>query len=84
MNSLNKTFDAVLDIYGQDFYRNLVPNSLVSNLKRSFDIRPYQQDAFGRFIFYWEQYANRPKGVPTQLLYHMATGSGKTLIMAGL
>lgn len=83
-NPLNKTFEAVLDIYGQDFYKNIVPHNLVSNLKPSFDIRPYQQDAFGRFVFYWEQYAKRPKGVPTQLLYHMATGSGKTFIMAGL
>lgn len=81
---LNKIFDAQLDLYGQDFYKNLVPNNLVSNLKQSFEIRPYQQDAFGRFVFYWEKFANRPKGVPSQLLYHMATGSGKTLIMAGL
>lgn len=82
--SLNKIFDAALDFNGQDFYQNLVPKNVVSNLKQSFAVRPYQQDAFGRFVFYWEKYANRPKGVPTQLLYHMATGSGKTLIMAGL
>lgn len=82
--SLNKIFDAALDFNGQDFYQNLVPKNVTSNLKQSFAVRPYQQDAFGRFIFYWEKFANRPKGVPTQLLYHMATGSGKTLIMAGL
>lgn len=82
--SLNKIFDAALDFNGQDFYQNLVPKNVISNLKQSFAVRPYQQDAFGRFVFYWEKYANRPKGVPTQLLYHMATGSGKTLIMAGL
>lgn len=82
--SLNKVFDAALDFNGHDFYQNLVPNHVVSNLKQSFTLRPYQQNAFGRFVFYWERYANRPQGVPTQLLYHMATGSGKTLIMAGL
>jgi type III restriction enzyme len=83
-HSLNKIFDAVLDFKGQNFYQNLVPNYVVSNLKQSFAIRPYQQNAFGRFVFYWEKYAGRPEGIPTQLLYHMATGSGKTLIMAGL
>ncbi|SMG66740.1 Restriction endonuclease, type I, R subunit/Type III, Res subunit, partial [methanotrophic bacterial endosymbiont of Bathymodiolus sp.] len=31
-----------------------------------------------------EDYPSRPKNTPTQALYHMATGSGKTLIMAGL
>src|SRR5690554_3589110 len=44
----------------------------------------YQQEAYKRFVFIWNDYNNKSKGVPTQLLYHMATGSGKTLIMAGL
>lgn len=83
MNGLSLLLDSQSAIYGQDFYRTLVPGYLASNLNPGFAIRPYQYDAFGRFIFYWEKYANRPKGV-TQLLYHMATGSGKTLVMAGL
>lgn len=83
-NPLNKIFDVALEFNGQDFYKNLVPSYIISNLKPAFNIRPYQEDAFGRFVYYWESYPNRPKSVPTQLLYHMATGSGKTLIMAGL
>ena len=47
----------------------------------SFDLRPYQIEAFENFVTHFES-ANRPK--PTQVLFHMATGSGKTLIMAGL
>jgi type III restriction enzyme len=82
--SLSEILDSQYAIDGQNFYKNLVPNYISANLKQSFDIRPYQKDAFGRFVFYWESYASRPKGIPVQLLYHMATGSGKTLIMAGL
>ena len=83
-SSLSNDFDALTRMFGQDFYKNLVPESIPANLKSTFEIRPYQQDAFGRFVYYWESFPNRPKGVPTQLLYQMATGSGKTLIMAGL
>jgi type III restriction enzyme len=69
---------------GEDFYKKKGPEYIYQNLKDGFGQRPYQKEAFGRFIYYWEEYPNRPKGVPTQLLYHMATGSGKTLVMAGL
>nr|WP_255688224.1 DEAD/DEAH box helicase family protein [Tepidanaerobacter sp. GT38] len=48
----------------------------------SFELRPYQKDAFCNFITYFENEALCRK--PTQTLFHMATGSGKTLIMAGL
>ena len=82
--SLCTVFDTAAQNYGLNFYKDFVPGYIAANLKSSFTIRPYQQEAFGRFVFYWENYANRPKGVPVQLLYQMATGSGKTLIMAGL
>ena len=81
--SLNQILDAALKFSGPDFYKSRVPDFIYQNLKDGFGKRPYQQEAFGRFIFYWNEYHDRPKGVPTQLLYHMATGSGKTLIMAG-
>lgn len=84
MQALSQILDAGLNIGGQDFYKNRVPDFVYSNLKSGFGKRSYQQDALGRFIFYWNEYHARPKGVPTQLLFHMATGSGKTLIMAGL
>ncbi|MBU0701929.1 DEAD/DEAH box helicase family protein [bacterium] len=58
-----------------------VPNTIKNNLNPLFQLRPYQIEAFSRFIFY----RNNPNicQKPTQLLFHMATGSGKTLIMAG-
>jgi len=84
MDKLHEILDAALKFNGPDFYKNQVPEYVYSNLRADFSPRPYQQEAFGRFNFLWKDYHDRPKGVPTQLLYHMATGSGKTLVMAGL
>lgn len=58
-----------------------LPSYISENLNQDFELRPYQKNAFENFITHFES-ANCPK--PTQVLYHMATGSGKTLIMAGL
>ncbi|MFC1872492.1 DEAD/DEAH box helicase family protein [Chloroflexota bacterium] len=84
MQSLNQILDAAIQFGGPNFYNSRVPDLIYQNLREGFGKRPYQQEAFGRFVYYWNEFFNRPKGVPTQLLYHMATGSGKTLIMAGL
>lgn len=60
----------------------VVPNSITDNLK--FSIRPYQEEAFKRYIFFDNNdFENKPNK-PYHLLYNMATGSGKTLVMAGL
>ncbi len=59
-----------------------VPPHIVKNLSSSFELRPYQNEAFSRFLFYLDNKKLRQN--PAQLLFHMATGSGKTLIMAGL
>lgn len=84
MTDLNAVLEAKLGNEGADFYRNLVPASVYSALKPSFKIRPYQEEAFGRFVYYLAKFNNKPEGIPTHLLFHMATGSGKTLVMAGL
>lgn len=84
MQKLNEILDATLKFNGPDFYKKQVPGYIYSNLRKGFGQRPYQQEAFGRFVFFCKDYPDRPKREPTQLLYHMATGSGKTLIMAGL
>lgn len=57
------------------------PDLILSNLKEGYGRRSYQIEAFSRFIFYINNDKLRTK--PTQLLFHMATGSGKTLVMAG-
>ncbi|SDL34740.1 type III restriction enzyme [Catalinimonas alkaloidigena] len=64
------------------FYRQRVPLGLTQNLSAARPLRPYQQEALGRFREYWE--TRRDANAPTHLLFHMATGSGKTLLMAGL
>jgi len=84
MQTLNEILDAALKFGGPEFYKSRVPKFIYSNLRNGYGQRPYQQEAFGRFVFYWNEYHDRPRGVPKQMLYHMATGSGKTLIMAGL
>jgi len=60
-----------------------LPTSLKENLNSNFELRPYQIDAFQRFICYFEKDFEF-KQHPSHLLFNMATGSGKTLIMAGL
>lgn len=61
-------------------YKEL-PDIIPDNLNPAFELRPYQSDAFRNFITFYES-DKCPN--PTQVLFHMATGSGKTLIMAGL
>lgn len=60
-----------------------MPSSFASALNPMMRLRPYQTEAFQYFLAYWEQ-AEECRLPRTQLLFHMATGSGKTLIMAGL
>lgn len=57
-----------------------IPKYTEDNLNPRFKLRPYQIEAIARFIHYLEENPNRKK--PIQLLFNMATGSGKTLLMA--
>ena len=57
-----------------------IPKYIEDNLNPKFKLRPYQVEAIARFIHYLEENPNRIR--PTQLLFNMATGSGKTLLMA--
>ncbi len=58
------------------------PTLISDNINPSFQLRPYQIMAFENFVTYFEN--DRLCQKPTQTLFHMATGSGKTMIMAGL
>ena len=60
-----------------------VPDFVLKNLNQQFEIREYQKEAFGRFI-HCSGKSFENKEYPLHFLYNMATGSGKTLIMAGL
>lgn len=59
-----------------------LPEYIRDNLNKNFVLRDYQIRAFENFITYFENPGYRKN--PSQTLFHMATGSGKTLIMAGL
>lgn len=60
-----------------------MPDSITQNLKPTYELRPYQVEAFARLIHCLNM--DFPgKRNPLHLLFNMATGSGKTLIMAGL
>lgn len=58
----------------------LIPSSITSNLKHN--LREYQVKALENFIYYFEK-NKRYKAIDYKhLLFHMATGSGKTNIIA--
>ena len=62
-----------------------IPDSITQNLNPAFEIREYQEEAFARFILMPSDEGFPMVSVtPLHLLFNMATGSGKTLIMAGL
>ena len=60
-----------------------MPEYIVSNLNENIVLRDYQEEAFRYFITYYESPEFR-KNKQVHNLFHMATGSGKTVIMAGL
>ena len=60
-----------------------IPAYLREGLNPRFELRPYQEEAFARFFRCFENNF-QGKEKPLHLLFNMATGSGKTLIMAGL
>ncbi|MCL1826587.1 MAG: DEAD/DEAH box helicase family protein [Candidatus Cloacimonetes bacterium] len=60
-----------------------VPKCITDNLRHP--LRPYQIEAFKRFVLYESNdIFTGKRELPFHILYNMATGSGKTLIMAGL
>lgn len=83
MKMLHETFSTSKELLGDDAFSSLVPDYIKDNLNSNFEMRPYQKEAFGRFEFYLDSYPNKPKNKSINVLFHMATGSGKTLIMAG-
>ena len=59
-----------------------IPDDITDNLALQIELRPYQRTALERWLFYIDRYEGRPKA--PHLLFHMATGSGKTVLMAAL
>ena len=78
-------YEKLLEEFGKRaIAQTVVPNYILDNLKSGFGQRPYQIESFQRYILcHTEDFEGRPNK-PFHLLYNMATGSGKTLVMAGL
>lgn len=53
-----------------------IPTYITENISRT--LRPYQADAIKSFIYLYE----KDKTLAKHLLFNMATGTGKTLVMA--
>ncbi|MCM8816017.1 MAG: DEAD/DEAH box helicase family protein [Candidatus Omnitrophica bacterium] len=77
---LYETFNSIKESFGEDYFKSRIDPEILQNLNPKFELREYQKEALGRFDFYFSEYQKRK--FPAQLLFHMATGSGKTLIMA--
>lgn len=78
-------YNVIKDEFGKKGISSVaVPNFITDNLKPGYGQRPYQLESFQRFILcHTEDFKGKPNK-PFHLLYNMATGSGKTLVMAGL
>lgn len=63
------------------FIKKDIPVFVTNNLSQKMPIRPYQIDGLSRFFYYMNE--DTEKKQPVQLLFNMATGSGKTYMMAG-
>lgn len=79
MTKLITTYD-VLEEHDKTLYEGQVDvvNAIVSNL--AIQPRPYQIKALNRMIHYYENHINKDFNI--HLLFQLATGSGKTLLMA--
>ncbi|MBE8577871.1 DEAD/DEAH box helicase family protein [Vibrio sp. OPT18] len=80
---LHELLTQMKTLEGPDFYSKRVDDQIVKNLNPKFELREYQYEAFGRFEYKLETHFKQNKSQPLNVLYHMATGSGKTLVMAG-
>ncbi|MCY4223414.1 MAG: DEAD/DEAH box helicase family protein, partial [Bacteroidetes bacterium] len=77
--SLSQEFDT-LSKFG--ILKDYLPIEVTCNLSKQIKLRPYQVQALNRWLYYIDEYDGRPSR--SHLLFHMATGSGKTVLMAAL
>lgn len=67
--------------YVGDAYKQ-IPHSIGENLRQNFELRPYQEAALRNYVTAFENQNMHEES--RNVLFLMATGSGKTLIMAAL
>lgn len=85
MSNPKKLFE-ILDVeFGaRNIRQTQIPLNITSNLNPKFPLREYQSNAFKYFLNYLNEDFPGKNKFNSQVLFHMATGSGKTIIMAGL
>ena len=76
-------YETLNSVSEMGFLKKEIPAYLTNNLNPQFELRPYQEEAFVRF-FHCLDNDFPGKDWPLHFMFNMATGSGKTLIMAGL
>lgn len=72
-----------VDILKEEAISIDIPEIITKGLSKKIILREYQIEAFKSFLVYYEN-DNLKKNKQIHTLFHMATGSGKTVIMAGL
>lgn len=76
--------DIIREEFGKRSIENIaLPEYFATSLNPMLKLRPYQKECFQYFLTYWQNSFDLKEPKP-HLLFHMATGSGKTLIMAGI
>ena len=53
---LYKVFNSLKEALGQDYFTSRVSDEIVQNLNPKFELREYQNEALGRFDFYFNGY----------------------------
>lgn len=78
MTQIHEEYDSFIK---RGFIKKDIPIFITSNLSPKMMMRPYQIDGLSRFFYYLRE--DTEKKTPVHLLFNMATGSGKTYMMAG-
>ena len=74
---LSDKFEAFLE---EEMIDCEIPSCIKDNINKKFELRPYQVEAQSVLRYYIEKYKKKIK--PVHLMFNLATGSGKTLLMA--
>lgn len=82
MNKVYLYEDIKARAYDLEIIKKSVPDYISQNLKYNFF--EWQEEAFKNFLTYWEIREKENIDAPMHLMFNMATGTGKTLLMASL
>lgn len=77
MNLLSDKFQSFLE---EEIINCEIPPCIKDNINKKFELRPYQIESQSFLRYYLEKY--KKKVEPVHLMFNLATGSGKTLLMA--